>query len=141
MKLEVIRYLYNAGETVGNLNIDGVFFCYSLEDKVRAPGVKVDGETAIPEGTYKIVLAPFRGDATKMYPHLQDVPMFSGVCLHGGNTAADTIGCILVGFNRLQTPDGEFHKIYNSAIAPLVEKMKGALQRSEILEITVRNGG
>lgn len=141
MKLECVRYNYNQDETVGELSINGTFFSYTLEDRVRPPGVKVDGQTAIPEGIYQILLAPFRGDSAKMYPHLQNVPMFSGVCLHGGNDAQDTIGCILVGFNRLQSADGEYHRIYNSAILPLVAKMQEALKNGETIEITVQNGG
>jgi len=67
-----------------------------------------------------------------MYPHLENVPGFGGVCLHGGNVPADTLGCILVAYN---TDD---QVIYGSAIKDLVQKMN---QAEQPLEISVRNGG
>ncbi len=132
MKFEVVRYEYYPDRTLGRLNIDDQFYCHTLEDKVRPEGIKVDGETAIPEGTYKVVIAPFRGNADKMYPHLQDVPMFTGICIHGGNKPEDTLGCILVGFSRNGL------EIFSSAVLPLVKRMQEA---GTDLEITIRNGG
>lgn len=138
MKLEVVRRLYHKTETIGDLFIDGELFSYTLEDPVRPPGVKINKDTAIPEGTYNVALAPFRGDNTKLYPHLYNVPMFEGVCLHGGNTAADSSGCILVGFNTEMGLDGEEHRVFNSAIKALVDRLA---QSTTPLSITVRNGG
>lgn len=131
MKFEIIRYEYLSDRTIGKLEIDGLFYCWTLEDRVRPPGVKVSGKTAIPEGTYKVSIEPFRGNWTKMYPYLHNVPMFTGVCVHGGNVPEDTLGCILVGFNR------DDQKIYNSAVLGLVNKMKTA----NPLQLIVRNGG
>lgn len=133
MKFEVIRYEYYEDRTLGILEIDGKHFCYTLEDRVRPPGQKVYGETAIPEGIYNIVIAPFRGDKNKMYPHLLDVPMFTGVCIHGGNKPEDTLGCILVAFNK----DDKTHQIQGSAVLKLVEEMK----KDKDVKLIVRNGG
>lgn len=131
MKFEVIRYEYLPDRTIGQLEIDGKFFCHTLEDRVRPPGVKVYGETAIPEGTYRVTIEPFRGDKAKMYPYLHDVPMFTGVCIHGGNKPEDSLGCILVGFQR------DDAIIYSSAVKDLAAKM--ATEKD--CHITVRNGG
>lgn len=132
MKFEVVRYQYYDDRTIGQLQLDGRFFCYTMEPTVRQSGIKIDGKTAIPEGTYPITIRPFRGDPLKMYPHLENVPGFDGVCLHGGNVPADTLGCILVAYN---TDD---QVIYGSAIKDLVQKMN---QAEQPLEISVRNGG
>jgi len=96
MKLLLHRRWYFVPFTGGDLYIDGRYFCRTIEDRVRDPGDKVRGETAIPTGTYKIALtmSPRFG---KVLPELLQVPMFSGVRIHSGNTAADSEGCILVG--------------------------------------------
>lgn len=89
--------------TIGRLYINGVRFCDTLEPPVRdlqADGSgKVAGKTAIPAGEYyvQVTQSPrFR----RLLPLLLNVPHFSGVRIHAGNTVADTQGCILVGENR-----------------------------------------
>lgn len=131
MKFEVIRYEYMEDRTLGILEIDGVEFCKTLEDRVRPPGEKVHGETAIPEGTYRVTIEAFRGDKNKMYPYLHDVPNFTGVCMHGGNKPEDSLGCILVGYKR------NGNEIYQSAIKDLAARMEA----NKPIELIVRNGG
>lgn len=82
--------------TISEWYIDGKFECYVLEDVVRAPGVKVDGKTAIPAGTYKVVI-DMSTRFGRLMPHILDVPGFTGVRIHCGNTDADTEGCLLLG--------------------------------------------
>ena len=82
--------------TVGELFIDGEHQCYTCEDQVRAPGVKIDGETAIPAGRYRVTIT-WSPAFNRNMPLINDVPGFTGVRIHIGNTIADTRGCILVG--------------------------------------------
>lgn len=118
------RKWYSTISTVGELQVNGVFLCNTLEDETRAAGVKVYGETAIPAGTYKVEMVPFRGDPNKIYPHLINVPLFDGICMHGGNKPADTLGCILLGIYDPKVPDiiGDSTEQRDALLA----KLKGA---------------
>ena len=95
MLIEVKRFEFKDTHTVGKMYVDGVYECYTLEDAVRN-GTKIIGKTAIPIGTYKLII-----DASTRFkqdmPHILDVPDFTGVRIHAGNTSADTDGCILLG--------------------------------------------
>lgn len=89
--------------TIGELYLPGesLRFCWVCEDKVRAPGIKVPGETAIPFGTYEIAVTMSRRFGVLM-PILLNVPMFEGIRIHAGNWAVDTEGCLLPGLIRLR---------------------------------------
>ena len=101
MNIIVKRTFKGPDYTIGKLYIDGKYLCDTLEYTVRAPGVKIPGKTAIPAGKYKIKLTEslrFK----KLMPRLENVPGFTGVLIHAGNTAEDSGGCILVGKNRVK---------------------------------------
>ncbi len=103
MKLTVVRTDRLPNKTFGLLDIDGVFECFTLEDTDRKlesnPTAKVYGETAIPRGKYVVVI-DFSHRFKQLMPHVLGVPLFDGIRIHPGNTAADTHGCILVGTSR-----------------------------------------
>ena len=88
------------GFTLGRLIVEGKLYGYTCEDKDRKleenPGAKIKGRTAIPRGLYRMTLS-FSNRFQKMLPLLEDVPGFTGVRIHGGNTSEDTEGCILLG--------------------------------------------
>lgn len=115
MDIEIKRIYKGAEYTVGRLSIDGKYFCDTLEDTVRAPGVKVRGKTAVPAGRYRVVLT-LSLRFKRILPLLVDVPNFEGVRIHPGNTAEDTEGCLLVGFNqvkgRLTASKATFQKLF-----------------------------
>ena len=86
----------------GKFFVDKLFFGETLEDADRyleAGGEKVDGDTAIPRGRYRVSLSMSRRFGRVM-PEVHDVPGFSGVRIHGGNVEADTLGCPLLGQTR-----------------------------------------
>ena len=99
MKLYLLRKFKGADYTIGQLFIDGEYFCDTLEDVVRDS--KIKHETAIPAGTYKIELT-FSAKFKKILPILLNVPNFEGIRIHAGNTKSDTSGCILVGENKVK---------------------------------------
>lgn len=103
MKLLLQRHALRDGYTIGRLYIDGVKFCDTLEDTVRdfTKEHKVYGKTAIPPGTYEIVVN-VSPKFKRLLPRLLAVPHFDGILIHRGNTAADVSGCILVGENRIK---------------------------------------
>jgi hypothetical protein len=97
MNLTLIRKYPSTDCIIGELFIEGVFECYTLEDIERP--VKIPGMTAIPKGTYEVVIN-FSNRFQKLLPLLQNVPDFEGVRIHTGNIAANTEGCILVGKSK-----------------------------------------
>lgn len=118
MQLTLVRADRRPKYTVGSLFINGEFFCYTLEDTDRdliqdmsldeIKSKKEYGKTAIPKGVYFIdmntVSTKFKDRLwAKPYdgklPRLVGVPGYEGVLIHVGNTAEDTLGCILVGAN------------------------------------------
>jgi len=131
MELRIQREDFNSSRTIGRLFVDDVFFCWTLEDAVR-DGIKVPGKTAIPAGRYRVIINE-SNRFKRLMPLLLDVPGFSGVRIHSGNTASDTEGCILVGLSR--TTDA----VLGSRIAfnELFDRMQTPLAMGEEIWITV----
>ena len=140
MEILLQRSFRNKNNTIGVLSIDGKFECFICEDKDRGlkqtdpleviQKVKVPGQTAIPEGRYKVAIT-FSNRFQKPLPLLLNVPGFEGVRIHPGNTAADTEGCLLPGTDHNDT------SVMNSRAAfyDLFEKIKAA---NEKVFITIR---
>ncbi len=94
MELKLIRETFTEDSTIGKLFIDGIFFCFTLEDKVREK--KIKSITAIAKGRYEVVIS-FSNRFQQLMPLLLNVPEFEGVRIHWGNYSKDTDGCILLG--------------------------------------------
>ena len=134
MELKVQRIAKRDTYTIGRLYIDGERFCDTLEDRVRdlTKEAKVKGRTAIPTGRYKVVLT-YSPRFKRILPLLDSVPHFTGVRIHRGNTAKDTEGCILVGYNR------EVGKVLDSAATEqrLMAVLQNAVNKGEQIYITI----
>ena len=106
MNIKLLRFSQKKDATTGMLFVDNIFQCFTLEDVHR--DVKVPGKTRIPAGRYKISLVNW-GDMNSRYLKkfgqdfhkgmliLHDIPNFTGILIHMGNTPEHTEGCILVG--------------------------------------------
>lgn len=103
MKLTLKRIYFAEKYTIGKLYVDGVYFCDTLEDKYRdlSKEKKVMHETAIPFGTYEVIvnLSP---KFKRELPRLLNVPNFDGILIHSGLYPSHTSGCILVGENKIK---------------------------------------
>lgn len=105
MELQIHREILGDDFTLGTLSINNEFFGYTCEDKDRkleSGGEKVYGKTAIPRGRYKVELT-YSPHFSRVTPELVDVPYFSNIRIHGGNTSEDTLGCPLLGATRTKT--------------------------------------
>jgi hypothetical protein len=128
MELKLIRETFTDKSTIGSLFVNGIFFCYTLEDKDRkleSGGVKEYAKTAIPRGKYKVINS-FSNRFKKYMPELVNVPQFAGIRIHAGNTADHSEGCILVGESKATDFIG------NSKMAFF--KLMKAIQRVEKIE-------
>lgn len=125
--IKIVRTEYFTRTTIGRLYLHGKkdYFCYVLEDTVRPFGIKVPGETAIPDtgalAAYKIdvnMSSRFKRDMPMIYTESNGYELknggisFKGTRLHGGNTHENTEGCPLVAYNRptLETIQGTAEK-------------------------------
>ena len=109
MNITLNRIAKKAKYTIGKLYINDQYFCDTLEDTDRGltqsmteqqiGSKKVYGETAIPTGTYRIIIS-YSNKFKKQMPLLLNVPGFAGIRIHSGNTEKDSLGCILVGKNK-----------------------------------------
>lgn len=133
MNVTLLRRYFYEDCTIGELYVDGddERVCWTLEDRAR-DGVKVSGQTAIPTGRYKIIVTPSQRFKT-LLPLLLDVPGFTGVRIHAGNTAADTEGCIVVG----QAVNGRALLRSRAACTPLIASIQTALDHQETVWITI----
>jgi hypothetical protein len=133
MRLVLQRKWATSDSTFGELSIDDKFECYVCEDVVRAPGVKVPGQTAIPAGEYRVVI-DMSTRFKKLMPHILDVPGFEGIRIHCGNTDADTEGCLLLGRTKEADSIGESRLAFDAFFTKLQAAKEATIQ---VLDVPV----
>ena len=152
MKLLLRRIFKGPRYTIGKLFINSVYECDTLEDQDRGltsqmsleeiKAKKVYVVTAIPTGTYSINMTtvspkfkdrawakPYKG----ILPRLENVKGYEGVLIHVGNKAEDTLGCILVGENKVKG------QVINSTATfyELMTVLLKAQSAGEVIELTI----
>jgi hypothetical protein len=134
MQLRLVRDTFTSNSTIGNLEVEGRFACFTLEDVVRP--VKIAGMTAIRAASYEVVVT-FSERFQRPMPLLLKVPDFDGIRIHWGNTDKDTDGCILVGRTKGEDVVGESR----AAFATLFGKIDAAAKVEKIfIEIIEQRG-
>ena len=141
MNIQLKRIAKKETYTIGKLYLDGVYFCDTIEDTDRGLNQtmsindikkkKVYGETAIPTGTYKLVI-DYSNRFKKNMAHILNVPGYEGIRIHTGNSAKDSLGCIIVGKNKVVGKVVESRDTYNQLV-PILQK---AFKEGEI-KITI----
>lgn len=134
MELLLIRDILLKERTLGRLSINGIHECFICEDPVRADGVKIKGNTAIPAGRYEIIIT-LSPRFKRELPILLNVPNFEGIRIHSGNHEGHTEGCLLPGTTR--TEAGVFNS--NLATNALILKIRSALNSGKKVFITIQN--
>jgi hypothetical protein len=133
MKIKVVRDTFTDQTTIGKMFINDEYECNTLEDVVRK-GAKVFGKTAIPEGTYDVII-DYSNHFGKEMPHVLNVPNFQGIRIHSGNVAEDTEGCILLGLTRKMNWIGQSR----TAFEAFFPKLEIALMKKEPVTIEIVN--
>jgi hypothetical protein len=139
MDIQVKRFEFGTNYTISKMSIDGVFECYVLEDKVRevpdqpVEQWKIAGQTAIPVGSYKVTI-DFSTRFARDMPHILNVPGFSGIRIHSGNTDADTEGCLLLGS---AWNGGDFISQSRNAFNNFFPKLYNAVINKEDITLTI----
>lgn len=89
--LTLIRDIVNDNEVMGRLELNGQFICYTLEN----------ASTLIPCGDYRVQNCNSPKFKRELPLLTSDkVSASRGIRIHVGNTAASSIGCVLVGMTR-----------------------------------------
>ena len=160
MKLLLIRTAKKPKYTIGHLyrqdptNGQWVLVCDTIEDKDRnltqsmteanIAKIKVKHQTAIPYGTYQIVMDVVSGTFVKKpqykefcggkVPRLKYVKGFSGILIHSGTDQDSSSGCIIVGENKV------VGKVINSwaTFKRVYSLLKAAHNRGETITLTIQ---
>ena len=138
MKLTLVRDTFTQKSTIGNLLVNGVFFCYTLEPVYReiigepVENWKIKGVTAIPEGVYNIIMA-YSPKFGRQMPHLENVEGFEYIMIHPLNKPEDTLGCI--GAGAIKDVDAIWKS--KPVCHELNEEIMNALNKAEAVTIEI----
>lgn len=117
LALTVRRQWFTARSTAGQLAIDGLPECFTLEP----PKTPIDDEhkPCHAPGIFPLTIR-WSPKFQKPVPHVESVPGFTAIEIHVGNTAEDTIGCTCVGRTH---PRPDFIGVSNVAFIALMAKL------------------
>lgn len=127
--MKIIRGSWYPQTTIGKIiHCDGDFLAWSLEDAIRAYGIKVYGFTGLSAGDYKIKMRyspKFDMELPVIYTEDDGITAKNGgisfkySMFHSGIKHEQTDGCVLNGINR------KGKKIWDSATSIIIDAVKG----------------
>lgn len=132
----LLRMGFAETRTLGSLYQGDWFLGFTCEDRDRnleLCGIKIPKQTAIPRGYYRLTVSMSKRFG-KIMPEILDVPQFSGVRIHGGNTEEDTEGCPLLG--AIKTATGV--RDCRDANAKLIKRIQAVEAAGDECWLTVR---
>lgn len=116
MEIVIQREIFTEDSTQGEMLIDGIHFCWTLEPRKDQSHGK---PFCIPAGVYRTVFGP----STRfemITPHLLGVPDFTEIELHPGNYPEDTEGCTLVGYSKSSDFVGDSRQCFSDLMRKLM---------------------
>lgn len=151
MEIKLNRIEFNDKSTIGELFIDDKLVSNTLEDVVRQlpetcpntpKGInckcaeKVYGKTAIPAGTYKVILS-YSNRFKRILPEVCNVPHFLGIRIHSLNNSSQTEGCIGVG--EWNGKDKDWISNSKATYDRVFKLISEAIDRNETIELKIVN--
>ncbi len=139
VRLPTTRVAGGESFTPGELYVDGLRTCFTCEDEDRrlenqgSKGAKVYGKTAIARGIYDLEVS-FSNRFKRELPAVLGVESFTGIRMHGGNRAEDSLGCILLGQVRTSTGVAKCA----ATVDRVISMIKAAEQRGERVTLEIK---
>lgn len=133
MNLEVRRIIFTRESIIGNLFIDDVFECFTLELPWKKNQKSI---SCIPEGKYKVIME-YSPRFNRLLPELKGVPERDEIKIHPANWPKELNGCIAVGKTAGQDYIGQSRIAFELLLVKIVE----AEDMGEEVWISVKDGG
>ncbi len=135
MNLHISRK-YGAGSTEGELLINGIYECYTLELARLFEGKEnVPKHCCIPEGVFDLELYDSPHNKCDVL-RLKNVPGRSEIEIHVANQPAELLGCIAVGWTHGPDWVGTSRRAFEA----LMQKVSPVIKAGEKVTIQITGG-
>lgn len=145
MQLHLTKVAETANSTLSILEVGSKFLGFIIEDGHR--NIKDYGNTRIAGGKYQIIPRTYGTHYErykKRFNHqfsieIKDVPNFTDILIHIGNTVKNTLGCPLINFQASYDTENDLFRGYESTTSYLLfyELIKKAFDQNQEVWITI----